>query len=146
MEPSEHGARRAQECGLEVYHGQLEDYLLGPGKNERFDVITANHVVEHAPHPFRMLRAMKSLLARSGVVWIGVPNPRGFFGRKLLDQWHSVDLPYHLHQFSAQSMAMSGERAGLTVSQTAHVFLAGLCGGFSEAILEKALLHASNDH
>ena len=113
VEPNVYGARRAKDSGIDVYHGQLEDYAVGPGKKERFDLITANHVVEHVPDPSRILHTMKSLLAPGGTVWISVPNPACFFGRKLLDQWYCVDLPYHLQQFSDRSMTLAGERAGL---------------------------------
>jgi 2-polyprenyl-3-methyl-5-hydroxy-6-metoxy-1,4-benzoquinol methylase len=113
IEPSAVGAARARLAGLDVYQGTLEDYLQGEGRNDRFDVITANHVIEHAPNPVATLHSMRVLLAPGGKVWVAVPNPTCWSGRKLLNFWDSVDLPYHLQQFTAKSMALAGSRAGL---------------------------------
>ena len=113
IEPSAVGAERARLCGLDVYQGTLEDYLRSEPKTDRFDVITANHVIEHAPDPVATLQAMRILLAPGGIVWVAVPNPTCWSGRKLLNNWDSVDLPYHLQQFTAKSMVLAGSRAGL---------------------------------
>lgn len=113
IEPSAVGAERARLSGLDVFHGTLEHYLNTEAKNDRYDVITANHVIEHAPDPVATLQAMRVLLAPGGIVWVAVPNPTCWFGRRLLSNWDSVDLPYHLQQFSAKSMSLAGSKAGL---------------------------------
>jgi 2-polyprenyl-3-methyl-5-hydroxy-6-metoxy-1,4-benzoquinol methylase len=114
IEPSVFGARRCREAGLDVFNGMVDDYLEQFGCERKFEVITANHVVEHAPDPVATLAALKSLLAPGGVLWISVPNAACFFSRRLAGQWHSADLPYHLQQFSPGSVERAGMRAGLT--------------------------------
>ena len=45
---------------------------------------------------------------------VSVPNAGSVFARKLRADWHSADLPIHLHQFSAKSLAKAAELAGLS--------------------------------
>ena len=112
-EPSSFGAQRCRDAGIEVFEGMVDDYLAQHGTQRRFDVITANHVLEHAPDPVRTLQGMKSLLAPGGLLWISVPNADCYFSRQLGGEWHSADLPYHLQQFSPASLELAGKRAGL---------------------------------
>jgi len=115
VEPSQVGAERARAEGLDVFHGTLEDFA-GRSPGDRFDIITANHVVEHVPEPVVTLSAMKGLLAPGGFIWISVPNAACTFCRTLKARWHSTDLPLHLMQFSPESLAEAGRRAGLKVA------------------------------
>jgi 2-polyprenyl-3-methyl-5-hydroxy-6-metoxy-1,4-benzoquinol methylase len=115
VEPNEYAASVAQKQGLNVFHGTLEEFARGVGSIAKFDVITANHVVEHVPDPVATLRAMKQLLAPHGFIWIAVPNAAYPVGRALRGRWHSADLPYHLMQFTPRSMIRAGERAGLVL-------------------------------
>ncbi|TPQ27237.1 hypothetical protein C2U70_30885 [Bradyrhizobium guangdongense] len=113
IEPSPHGARAAKQRGIEVFNGMLEDFAKTT--SERFDVITAHHVLEHAPDPIETLQTMKQLLAPGGVVWIEVPNAGYTLARACRGYWHSTDLPFHLMQFTPKSVALAGKRAGLEV-------------------------------
>ena len=113
VEPSADGVASCRAHGLDVFHGNLTDFTkTGAGP---FDLITANHVMEHHPDPVAFLSEIKSLLAPEGRVWMAVPNAGGFFARQLKDVWHSADLPVHLHHFSADSLRKAFERAGLHV-------------------------------
>ena len=114
VEPSVYGAERARQSGLKVFRGTLEEYAAR-GHTGSFDVITANHVIEHVPRPVETLSIMKKLLAPGGYIWIAVPNAACLISRKLRGYWHSADLPYHLMQFSPSSIAAAGELAGLKV-------------------------------
>ena len=114
VEPSEHGARVATSQGLNVFNGTLESFFesySGPG----FDIITANHVIEHVPLPVQTLSVMRRLLAPGGMIWISVPNADYPLCRALNGRWHSSDLPYHLMQFTPASMARAGKLAGLVL-------------------------------
>jgi SAM-dependent methyltransferase len=114
VEPSPIGAERARESGLSIFTGTVEDYdHMNPGK--AFDLITANHVLEHTPTPVSTLQAMKKLLARDGIIWIAVPNADCYFYRKLKGTWYNADLPRHLMQFTPDSLQRAGKRAGLAV-------------------------------
>ena len=46
---------------------------------------------------------------------IAVPNAASTFAKELGSEWFSVDLPFHLHQFSAESLQAAAKSAGLEV-------------------------------
>ena len=115
IEPSEFAVHAAQSRGLEVFHGTIEKYASQASERELFDVITANHVLEHVPEPVETLSTMKKFLAPGGHIWIAVPNAAYPIGRAIKGKWHSTDLPYHLMQFTPTSMVEAGRRAGLIV-------------------------------
>jgi SAM-dependent methyltransferase len=113
IEPSRHGAELTRRQGIPVFEGPLEEFIAKHG-NERFDVITASHVIEHVPDPVRTLAGLQQLLKNDGSITITVPNAASTFAVQLGTAWHSTDLPFHLHQFSPASMAEAAKRAGLT--------------------------------
>jgi 2-polyprenyl-3-methyl-5-hydroxy-6-metoxy-1,4-benzoquinol methylase len=113
IEPNPYGAELTRKQGLSVFEGSLGDFLAEHG-DARFDVITSNHVIEHVPDPVATLAGLRILLADRGLMTIAVPNAASAFATYLGAEWHSTDLPFHLHQFSAQSLRLAAERAGLT--------------------------------
>lgn len=117
VEPSEHGVANARAAGLDVFHGPLDGYISGPGAGRRFDLITANHVVEHHSSPVDLLSQMRSLLAPGGRIWFAVPNIESETALALKAHWHSVDLPFHLYHFTPASATLAAEKAGLRVLQ-----------------------------
>jgi 2-polyprenyl-3-methyl-5-hydroxy-6-metoxy-1,4-benzoquinol methylase len=119
VEPSAYGSEIAQKQGLRVFHGTLEEYVEQAPTGTQFDIITANHVVEHLHDPVKTLHTMKGLLAPRGYLWIAVPNAAYPICRALKGRWHSSDLPYHLMHFTPESMAEAGSRAGLKVLRQA---------------------------
>jgi len=115
VEPSPHGAATTAKAGIPVFNGMLDDFI-GANPDAQFDLITSNHVVEHHSKPADLLAQMKSLLAPGGKIWFSVPNAGCDPARRLNWRWHSADLPYHLMQFSPQSVRKVVAEAGLTVS------------------------------
>ena len=113
LEPSPYGAEIARKQGIPVFEGGLDEFLKHNG-SQRFDVITSNHVLEHVPDPVATLTGLRSLLAPGGSMTITVPNATSTFAKLLGKDWHSTDLPFHLHQFSATSLRCAAEQAGLT--------------------------------
>ena len=128
LEPSRHGAEQARKSGIKVFNGTLEQFLAG-GNSGPFDIITANHVVEHVSSPVMTLSLMRRLLAPGGYIWIAVPNGGYSIARKLGGNWVSTDLPYHLMQFTPDSIRLAGTLAGLEVrrqvTESVPQFVAG---------------------
>jgi 2-polyprenyl-3-methyl-5-hydroxy-6-metoxy-1,4-benzoquinol methylase len=128
VEPSPVAAERARQKGLKVFTGTVEMFAQAHS-DQAFDLITANHVLEHTPDPVETLAAMKKLLGRGGgVIWISVPNADCYFCPKLKGSWHSADLPRHLMQFSSASLTRAGDRAGLAVESLRTFSLPGAVG------------------
>ena len=65
VEPNPIGADRARASGLTVFTGTVEDYAR-VNQGRTFDLITANHVLEHTPTPVSTLKAMKQLRGTTG--------------------------------------------------------------------------------
>jgi len=115
IEPSEHGAAQSRRSGIDVFKGTVEEYLVQYGDGRKFDIITANHVIEHAPNPVATFRQIGRLLIPGGMMWISVPNAQCYFSRTLNGRWHSSDLPFHLQQFSLRSLETAANKGGLYV-------------------------------
>lgn len=79
--------------GLDVYIGDVFDPRL---RENSYDVITLNHVIEHVAAPKAMLVRIYALLKPGGIVWMALPNPQAaglaIFGRG----WKGLHPPYHL--------------------------------------------------
>ena len=74
---------------------------------EKFDLITMFHVLEHLEHPIRDISHLGNLLKPGGYFVIEVPNilyPDMAFSHK----WH----PGHLFSFSAQTLELLMKKAG----------------------------------
>lgn len=113
IEPSPVAAEKASSFGLNVFNGTIEDFET----DERFDVITASQVLEHVPDPLATLTRMKSLLAPGGMIWIAVPNAACRWAEALGWKWDGADLPYHLLQFTPQSLTTTAANSGLRVKR-----------------------------
>ena len=121
-----------------MFTGTLEDYAASA--QDRFDIITANHVLEHVPNPVATLSVMKGLLAENGMIWIAVPNADCYFSRVLKGYWYGTDLPYHLMQFDTESLTLAGKRAGLEVRSLATYSLPVAVAASSRQLLRMRYL------
>ncbi len=73
IEPSVRFCEYARESyGVQVDEGYLERGMHF--KDEKFDVITLFHVLEHVPQPQELLGTISQYLKEDGVVYIEVPN------------------------------------------------------------------------
>lgn len=61
----------AERYGLKILNGQVEELELPDGS---CDNVTLFHVLEHVPHPERLMRKCRDLLRPDGVLLIAVPN------------------------------------------------------------------------
>lgn len=113
IEPSEHGAKVCIDNGIPTFHGFLHEYIQDT--DNKFDVVTCNHVVEHHPDPKTLLNQLGGCLKENGNLVFAVPNAACYFAEALKDDWHSFDLPVHLHHFSLQSITKCVTDAGLDI-------------------------------
>jgi 2-polyprenyl-3-methyl-5-hydroxy-6-metoxy-1,4-benzoquinol methylase len=120
VEPSawaaEDGRRR---FGIEIYNGTLEEAPLSP---ESFDVIHANHVVEHVTDPIGTMRTAAKLLRPGGTFVAEVPQeldkPLGeaVIGAIRGEQPEPTG-PHHVVFFSRKGLRAASERAGFRVDR-----------------------------
>jgi len=79
--------------GVTVHRCTVEELV---GREQPFDLIGLNHVLEHAPDPRAMLQACTALLAQGGQICVISPNAEGL-GRRIFGRWwFGLEQPRHL--------------------------------------------------
>jgi 2-polyprenyl-3-methyl-5-hydroxy-6-metoxy-1,4-benzoquinol methylase len=73
-------------------------------EDERFDVITLWHVLEHVPNLTEYITKIKSLLKDDGVLVIAVPNYKSYDAKYYKQFWAAYDVPRHVWHFSKNSI------------------------------------------
>jgi len=108
-------AHAREAFGLKVHLGRLEDT---PFKEESFDCITLNHVIEHAHDPVALLRECQRLLKVGGLLVIVTPNASSFASRHFGSFWRGLEPPRHIHLFPPKALSAATIKAGFTVVRT----------------------------
>ena len=93
-------------CGL-LYDHDFAD--------ERFDLITMWHFLEHDYDPARSLRTSRELLTQEGRLVIEVPRLDSVTFKMYGDRWPGLQAPQHTALYSRQTLIGMVERAGLEV-------------------------------
>ena len=73
-------------------------------KNEKFDVITLWHVLEHIPNLEETCAILERLLTANGKIIIAVPNYNSYDAAHYKEFWAAYDAPRHLWHFSQAAM------------------------------------------
>ena len=108
-------AEIARGSGLNVTTGTLADVQA---EQRSFDAITMWDIVEHVPDPIGVLSRARELLSDEGWLWLTTPNIDGLFPQTSLrvantvGKWPHPEPPYHLTQFSAQTITDALQRSG----------------------------------
>lgn len=84
-------------------------------KNERYDVITLWHVLEHLPDLEHHISEFKRLLKPNGYLVIAVPNFKSFDANHYKEFWAAYDVPRHLWHFSPKAIKLVFEEVNMTV-------------------------------
>ena len=107
--------------GIRIVSEPLERADLGEGS---FDVIHANHVLEHLPDPIATLRAALQLLRPGGVFFAEVPQelhvPFATRIRQRLRPTPATAKNFHLVFFSRRGLRVAFERAGFVLEHIAN--------------------------
>jgi 2-polyprenyl-3-methyl-5-hydroxy-6-metoxy-1,4-benzoquinol methylase len=106
IEPGEGYAAFARKChGVPVLACGWQQARFDAGS---FDVIAANHVIEHLREPVSAMKRMAEWLADDGVMHVAVPNVLGR-RRHSFEHFHFA----HVHNFTPQTLLWAGAAAGL---------------------------------
>ncbi|MGH2498741.1 MAG: class I SAM-dependent methyltransferase [Candidatus Limnocylindria bacterium] len=101
--------------GVEIFECPLEDVPIAPAT---FDVVHANHVLEHVADPVGTLRSAFRLLRPGGLLYVEVPQE---LKQPLADWIVALRHPrqptafapnYHLLYFSKRGLLLAARRAG----------------------------------
>ena len=104
--------------GLEIYD---RDLLEIDFKDERFDLITIWHVLEHIQEPEKYIVYIQKLLRDKGLLLIEVPNFDSWGNRLTKKYWLGLDPKHHLWFYTPSSLIELVEKHGFQVKKV-HTF------------------------
>ena len=105
-----------EEVTFKIYDGANIPFC-----NDTFDIIIANHVLEHIPQPDGIISELKRVLKPDGQLFIEVPNERSLYGkpsRKYAGTIHFRDDPTHLRPYSKKSLIELFKKLGFRIIKT----------------------------
>lgn len=125
IEPTPSFASAARERGLTVHEGILDHSFL---PQMQFDAVTCLSVLEHVSDPLGLLRNARRVLRRGGLLAVEVPNGHrleayavDFVLRVRRRPWTvrtaPLQPPFHLAEFSRESLEAAMRRSGFSVTQ-----------------------------
>lgn len=84
-------------------------------KQEKFDVITAWHVIEHLLELRKTLKYLKKRMTKEGYLIIALPNISAYDASFYKEHWAAYDVPRHLYHFSQTSLKQLAKEAELSL-------------------------------
>jgi 2-polyprenyl-3-methyl-5-hydroxy-6-metoxy-1,4-benzoquinol methylase len=115
VEPAKEAALAAQEVGLKVFHGFLEEVRL---PDNSFDVVTLFEVVEHLKDPLSLLKECKRILKPAGILCIRTGNTDSWTVKAFKEKWHYFNIfkhGGHISFFNKKSISALAQKAGFKV-------------------------------
>ena len=102
-------ARSRYGKSITVMHSDL--FHAGFRENE-FDALTMNHVIEHVPDPVALLKEVRRVLKIGGRLVVTTPNIRSLGHQLFRESWRGLEVPRHLQIFSRDAIRACAEKAG----------------------------------
>lgn len=94
-----------------------------------YDLVIMSHALEHCIDPLTAMHNVYALLKPQAIALIAVPNCEALGLRYSGVAWRWLDVPRHLNFFSAHSLRLFCEQAGLSVGSVEYD---GYCRQFSD--------------
>lgn len=107
LDPSLHAVEYCKSKQLKVQESNLD--RLDVFENIKFDFIIMNNVLEHLRDPVNIIKKIKKILKKNGIIFIEVPNDFNAFqmtgakANRIKKQWW-VAPPAHLNYFSHSTL------------------------------------------
>ncbi|MGB5498627.1 MAG: class I SAM-dependent methyltransferase [Maribacter sp.] len=98
VEPNEDAKIRAQEKGIDLC------VSLATLPDNKYDVITLWHVLEHIPNLNDEIKKLVALLNKKGTLVVAVPNFKSYDAQHYKNFWAAYDAPRHLWHFSKEAI------------------------------------------
>ena len=98
IEPNENARRKAKLKNIDAT-ANFEEL-----NQQKFNVITLWHVLEHLPDLPNQIKKITNLLETKGTLIIAVPNFKSYDAKYYKEHWAAYDTPRHLWHFSQQSI------------------------------------------
>ena len=109
VEPNVKARNKALAKGLELEEN-INDY-----QNEKFEIITLWHVLEHLPNLEIQIKNIVALLEKGGTLVLAVPNFNSYDAKHYKSHWAAYDAPRHLWHFSQTAISNLFSNEGMKV-------------------------------
>ncbi|MDO6471628.1 bifunctional 2-polyprenyl-6-hydroxyphenol methylase/3-demethylubiquinol 3-O-methyltransferase UbiG [Maribacter sp. 1_MG-2023] len=116
VELNDSARKKALDKKLEIYKS-LDDL-----NNQKFDVITLWHVLEHLPDLDNQINKIASLLNKNGTLIIAVPNYKSHDAQYYKEFWAAYDTPRHLWHFSQNAIKSIFKNKKIKVVKTLPMY------------------------
>lgn len=101
VEPNE----KAREIAKNNYNIPIFEKLEEiENKDNKYEVITMWHSLEHIYRIDETLKKIVSLLAKDGILVIAIPNNQAYDSVKYKEKWAAWDVPRHIYHFNNQTI------------------------------------------
>lgn len=98
VEPNPSALKRAQEKGISL------ESELGAFVDQKMDVVTLWHVLEHIPNLEETIETLSKIVKPGGTLIIAVPNYKSYDAKHYGEFWAAYDVPRHIWHFSQNSI------------------------------------------
>lgn len=99
----------------EIVLADVTDYAA---RDDSFDVVFCNHVLEHIPQDERALKEMKRIVKPGGIIILGIPNEGAFWWQLAYKlQPHTLKITDHVHFYTVKSLSEKILNAGLNIRE-----------------------------
>lgn len=109
VEPSKNAKEKANKKGVNV-KSTIENYT-----DEKFDIITMWHVLEHISNLDEYILILKKLLKTNGKLIIAVPNYKSYDAKYYKEYWAAYDVPRHITHFSRNSISKIFKKVNISL-------------------------------
>ena len=99
---------------FKVYCCDINDKRL---KEDGYNLITSNQVLEHIENPEKFVKRLNKLLVKGGYTIIAVPYLKGLVPNILRTKWYGLGYGQHLNFFSKKSLKIMFERNGFEICE-----------------------------
>ena len=89
---------------------------------QKYDVITLWHVLEHLPNLENQIKKIITKLKPNGYLFVAVPNYKSYDAQKYKHHWAAYDTPRHLWHFSQNSISKLFNNYKLKVVNTKPMY------------------------
>lgn len=112
VEPGKIDRELSEQYNLNITTGTL---LEADYKDDFFDLITLNHVLEHADNPSEIMKELNRILKPNGFLVIATPISDSLAFKLFGKYWAQLDAPRHLFIFSTNVLKKYSEKYGFDI-------------------------------
>lgn len=122
-----------QKLKLNVIQKDFKEYKT----HQRFDIVSLQQVIEHLSNPNDVLKKMRRLLRKDGIVCISTPNINSWLHKILKERFNYFIPPEHLIYYSPKTLRKVLEKNGFEVIRITSYGYPMDLGGIYRALRER---------